>query len=722
MRIVREDIYTNATYTVELHFEANGGETVPAGFTRSKTSNDQYVDVTATIPSTAPTRFGYNFLGYSKGSASNPVTVQAGETVTENFTRTTTGSSQRTYEVSEAGGETYQVVETTYYSQNKYRNVYYYAQWEAANAVLNSVSDVDVGEQGTAAWTKIDNAHTYKLVLSCGGQNDVVIGNIAAGSESCNFTIPSSWYADMPNSASISATATLFTYSNGTELGSSSKTFTVSVPGSVKPSISAFTAVAHSQNQVADGWGVAVQGYSYLALSVTAQAGTGASIAGVLFSGQGINQASAATTGNTAVLTDAGTSTYTVTVTDSRGRSTTTNLNVTVYEYANPTVSSLQAVRCLSDGTQSDVEGDYLKALPIFVYSPVNGNNSLSVKKIEYKKHTVSSWTVGVASATTGVWSSVFGPADITKTYDVRCVVTDALNNTYTLAVIVPPVVGFALGLENDRARFGGPVEKAGLQVDWATEFNGAVDVTQRRCINKSLSSAGWYRVMNINSASGRAKTAWMIDIEIGTSYTNNPNEVHSVRLFGMYDSYTFANESSKAISTVGITKIRYTQDASYNGYIDIYYARTSANYVNVNFKVWCTADHISNFVSNQFTAVVDAPAGETVKATYTFFANSDADHDMTAFGKSWHFRKRNGIVYVDAYEKMTPTASGANSIGTLPAGFRPKYSVALRAANISSGYKTLFISPAGAVTAYCYTTVNEQTDFAISGSYIANS
>jgi hypothetical protein len=352
-----------------------------------------------------------------------------------------------------------------------------YAIWAVAAGVLNTVSNTEIGSNGTATWTKISESHTYKLVLSLSGATNVEVNNIAAGTSSASFTIPATWYSALPNSTTATATAVLYSYNSGELVGSTQKTFTVSVASSIKPTITAFTATPHSDNSTAEGWHVAVQGYSYITLSVTASAGTGASVSNINFTGHGISQSSTATTGDTAIVTSTGSQTYSVTVTDSRGRTATSTVSVTVYEYANPNVSSFNVVRCLSNGTQSDTEGNYIKALPVFVFSSVNSHNTLTVNKIEYKAHDSSTWLNGPTSLTSGSWCSPFGPADITKAFDVRFTITDSLGNTFAIETIVQSVVGFALGLKNDRARFGGPVKQAGLEIDWDVLMHGTLTI-----------------------------------------------------------------------------------------------------------------------------------------------------------------------------------------------------------------------------------------------------
>ena len=579
------------TYTIS--YNANGGTGAPSDQTKTYGTN-------LTLSSTVPTRTNYIFQGWAT-SSTGTVQYQPGGTFTTNA------------------------------------NTVLYAIWKQAAATLNSVSDTVIGSNGTASWTKINEAHTYKLVLSVGVGTSIEVDNISAGSSSVGFTIPSSWLSALPNSTSATATATLYTYNNGTPVGSTSKSFTVSVPSTVKPSISAFTAVPHSANNTVEGWGVAVQGYSYLTLAVTATAGTGASIANIAFTGHGITQSSTATTGNTAVVTSTGTLTYNVTVTDSRGRTESATVNITVYEYANPTINSLESVRCYSNGTPSDTEGDYIKSFPIFVFSSVNGNNSLSVKKLEYREHGAGSWTTATSSAVSGAWSAVFGPADITKSFDVKLTVTDAIGNTYSLEVTVPSVVGYAYGLKNDRVRFGGPTRQPGFECDFPAQFDSTVDVIQRRC-SATLSSAGWYRVFlysstNDDELAGSKSVNIRITITregiVGNSFRN---EVHFIDFSLAYGSYIFSNETS-VTQSLAIDKIRYGYDlTNHFGFIDIHCKRNDSNPITVSFNVATDLETQGEMASVEPYSVADAPAGETVLTTFYFNYNTEGVTD------GWHY------------------------------------------------------------------------------------
>lgn len=562
------------TYTV--NYVANGGNGAPESQVKTHGTD-------LTLSSTIPTRINYVFQGWST-SANGSAEYSAGGSYTVDA------------------------------------DVNLYAVWKVAAATLNSVSDVDIGGTGLASWTKVSESHTYKLTLHMPNSTYIVV-DIAAGWSYYYFDIPDSWYNALPSSVSGIADAVLATYDNGVLIGETSKTFTVSVPSNIKPTISSVAATPHSSNSVIENWGVVVQGYSYVTINVNASAGAGASITSVYISGHGINQNSTDLSGNTAIITNVGTITYNVVVTDSRGRKSNYSVSITSYEYVNPVISDLRAVRCLQDGTVSDVEGDYIKAISSFSISSVNSLNSITTKKIEYKLHIASSWTLVTSSPVSGSWTSVFGVADITKTYDVRCVITDAIGNSAVLVIIVPPVVGFAIGLKNDRARFGGPVEKEGLQVDWNSEFNGYVDVTKRRAYS-SITSGGWCRVCKIKFyTEGQAKGAagGILHFDISSTYGTNSNDAHSIDLLLAYNNVVFLNEVSSG-SYLNVNKIRYTYDSeSFEGFVDVYCS--NGNYA-LGVAYYCSTvslDRQADISSENLISVDASPVGEIVFAEYSF-------------------------------------------------------------------------------------------------------
>lgn len=147
----------------------------------------------------------------------------------------------------------------------------------------------------------------------------------------------------------------------------------------------------------------------------------------------------------------------------------------------------------------------------------------------------------------------------------------------------------------------------------------GVLDVSQRRCYD-ALSTPGWYRVLTV-TGQGRAGRAWTIDLHITRTYSGEDNEVHSIKLLGVYDSFSFTDEVSKS-NALGIDKIRYTLNGNV-GYIDIHYSLTSSNGVSVDFDVHTRYDTQSAFTANSLAGVAPSPSGETVMTEYTFAANT---------------------------------------------------------------------------------------------------
>lgn len=562
-------------YTVA--YSANGGTGAPASQTKT-------YGVNLTLSSTIPTRQYYNFKGWATSSSGSVVYA--------------------------AGGT---------YSANA--SVTLYAVWELAAAPLTSVSNAEVGSSGTASWTKLDNAHSYKLVLTCGSAPSVTV-NSAAGTTSCSFTIPNTWLNYITDSASATATATLTTYNGDTALGSTTMSFTVTVPSSIKPTISSFTASHYSANATVSGWGVFTQGFSCADLSVSATPGTGASIASITFVGPSVNSTGASTTKRTGILGSSGTNTFTVTVADSRGRTATTTVSVNVYPYSAPTVIAINTMRANADGTTNNSSGAYLKVQPVYSLSSVNGNNGFTVQTLSYCAHGAGTpvATVTCASGTT------YGPPgnswaiNLTDSYDISVSLTDALGGVVTSTVTLPGAAGIWYSRANNALGLGAAPTRANLfSCDLDAEFHGTVDVTQRRC-SASLSSAGWYRVMKLTYANAsyvRGAMGAEVVFHITRRASIYGEEAHEIKMLCNNNDVLFADEVSHSREQ-RINGIRYTYVASTCAYVDIHCSDACPN-TTVDFEVYVDKDRRSFYTAESLQSVADAPTGETVLATYSF-------------------------------------------------------------------------------------------------------
>ena len=550
----------------------------------SDQTKTQGVDLT--LSSNVPTRSGYTFKGWAT-SENGSVAYAAGGQYTANA------------------------------------DITLYAVWWANKATLSTVSNTIIGSTGTATWSIPDSTYTYNLKLSYTGAADVSY-NIAANTGSKTFTIPNTWLSALSNTTSATATATLTTYRGGTSLGSATKTFTVSVDSSVKPTVSSFTATHKSSNSTVTGWATYTQGYSYARLTVSATAGTGASVSSIKFSGPGINTTGTATTADTSVFDTSGTKEFTVTVTDSRGRTTSSTVTVTVYAYSKPTISSIETYRCNDNGTINNGSGTNMKFKPHFSVSSVNGKNSVQTKTLKWRLKG-GSWNTYSGTITDNTFTSVVGndTIGIASVYEVQLTVTDKLTSS-TFTTTLPGAAGIWYAQTNDRLGLGSPPDYANtIRSDWVP------DIVPRRCYG-TLVDAGWYRACAISYSSyGEAigVAGGILRFAITSSYASYPNDAHTIDLLLAHNKVTFVNEASAANGYLEIDKIRYTftETSPYNGYVDIHFlGRGGTTYVGISFDyTGIGLNRQTRAVAQNLQSVGSSPAGETVLTEYSFSTNA---------------------------------------------------------------------------------------------------
>ena len=162
----------------------------------------------------------------------------------------------------------------------------------------------------------------------------------------------------------------------------------------------------------------------------------------------------------------------------------------------------------------------------------------------------------------------------------------------------------------------------------------GVLDVTNRRCY-ANLSSAGWYRALNVTGGFGGGVRSFVVDINITRSYDNTNNEAHCVKLLCVYNGNSiFTNEVSKSNALI-IDKIRYNNDSGGNGFLDIHYAGSVTNETSVDFTVHVNPQSQERFTVRPLDPVADSPSGETVVKEYTFAANTDGTITTPSVGVS---------------------------------------------------------------------------------------
>ena len=151
--------------------------------------------------------------------------------------------------------------------------------------------------------------------LSFGSQTGTIVTK--SSSTSISFTPSTSLASQVPNATSGILTLTCETFNGNTSLGTTSITKTLTVPDSIKPTVSSAT-YANTNNSL----GVYLATFSAVRVTaISATAGTGATIQSysTTFNGQTYN----GTSFTTAIPATSGSYNLVITVTDSRGRTGT---------------------------------------------------------------------------------------------------------------------------------------------------------------------------------------------------------------------------------------------------------------------------------------------------------------------------------------------------------------------------------------------------------------
>lgn len=104
---------------------------------------------------------------------------------------------------------------------------------------ISSVSTADIGSNATISVNRKSSSFTHTITYSFGSLSGTIVTK--SSNTSISWTIPTSFYAQIPNSKTGTGTLTITTYNGNTQIGSSkTKSFSVTTnENSCKPSISA---------------------------------------------------------------------------------------------------------------------------------------------------------------------------------------------------------------------------------------------------------------------------------------------------------------------------------------------------------------------------------------------------------------------------------------------------------------------------------------------------
>lgn len=296
---------------------------------------------------------------------------------------------------------------------------------------ISSAADKTLGESCSISWTPYSSSFKYKLKFSLGGWNYTTTDYISPKTTSSytyeGYNLPLDVAKQIPNNTKGTMTVYLYTYNGSTQIGSTAnRTFTVTIPKSIKPSISSVTATLVNSNAVIDDWGIAVAGYTKVKIVASASGSYNSTISSFTISG-GYSTTESGTSLNYTggVISSSGNKNFTVVAKDSRGRSSDSKSTtaITFYPYSKPTVSSFAVERSSSDAKKIVVKANW-------TFSSVNGNNS-TIANLYYKKSSNSNWIpYGAIAKNTSI--TLENEFEETSSYNFKIIIEDALGETAT--------------------------------------------------------------------------------------------------------------------------------------------------------------------------------------------------------------------------------------------------------------------------------------------------
>lgn len=340
-------------------------------------------------------------------------------------------------------------------------------------ASVVSVENGTMGSAITISLLRYDAGFTHIIKYSFGAAS----GTIATGVQANSYPwhIPIELANQIPSATSGVGTITLETYSGNTLVGSSSASFTATVPDTVTPKISKLT-ISDATSGIAAQFSAYVQSKSKLKVETTAEGIYGSTISSIAVTFENTKYNGASIT--TAAIKGSGSIDVNVTVTDSRGRAATISQTITVLAYSRPNVSSLIAYRATSDGTAKD-DGTYLSYSIKYTIAP-GGNHNTAKCQLQYKKTGDTNWanlaTYTAYSANISAISSS-GILDVDYSYQVRVVLADYFESiTWNLPEDIPTSKTIMdILADGTGVAFGKAAETSGVEIanDWPFKMHG---------------------------------------------------------------------------------------------------------------------------------------------------------------------------------------------------------------------------------------------------------
>lgn len=357
-------------------------------------------------------------------------------------------------------------------AEGKLSNVYLYAYWPIKATIsgtyrssieggintgvidtipraskLNNISNFNLGNNINISFTKYSSGFVDDLYITLGGVNVGYRGNISSNynliltQEEINLI-----YSKVPNANSTSLTFTIFTYSSGTQIGSSVKTATASVINS-NPTFSNFDYL-DSENNVVNITGnnqIIVKNKSILRFVIDNQnkmisknyATPKNYVATCDDKTIAVNYTETTITADLGRITSAGVKRLSIKAVDSRGNSTTVYKDINIVEYDSP-ISNIELTRLnnFENQTTIKINGSF-NLLTLFGVSK-NIVDSIKYRYSELGTSSPNNWTNMEFQILNNLFiaSNVVLDLDNAKAFNFQFEITDKFESIYITKIV----------------------------------------------------------------------------------------------------------------------------------------------------------------------------------------------------------------------------------------------------------------------------------------------
>ena len=365
-----------------------------------------------------------------------------------------------------------------------------------------TIANGTLGTAQTLTINRASSSFTHTLTYTCGTATGTIVSKTS--NTSVNWTPPLSLAAQNTTGTTVSVTVKLTTFNGSTEVGSKDYSVKMTIPASVKPSVSIATSNPEGHLSKYGGY---VQGKSRCQVTLSVTLGQGSAIKN--YSIKVGTKLTYTTNGClTSFLTETGTLTVQATVTDARGRTGTASTTIKVLAYSAPQITNISAIRTNSSGTAEPDSGTYAK-VTFSAKVTALGNANAATYMLKYRVHGTSSYSSTTLTNYTGQYNVRNGTKIITaalaNSYDCYISVTDDFTTINSVVVQAPSgevflrtnaaMTGLSFGQQNVSAKT--------LGLGWLLEANAGLRVgSDTRADSLASIFAGGYYTGDLDTLS----------------------------------------------------------------------------------------------------------------------------------------------------------------------------------------------------------------------------